>query len=69
MRVTRILTYTWLLELDPVHLEVFLLRMLAKAEIQAAKKTIQEALREDPDNERLRLALAELEEIEESLAG
>ena len=63
MRVSRLIRYAWLLELEPAQLEA-IVRMLAEAEIQALKRAIREMLRENRDK-RLEAALAELEELEE----
>ena len=65
MRVSRVLRYVWLLELEPSQLEA-VLRLLADAEIQALKRAIREMLRERQD-ERLIQTLAELEEMEEAV--
>ena len=62
MRVSRLIRYAWLLELEPAQLEA-VVRMLAEAEIAAVRRTLRELLRERRD-ERLEAALAELEELE-----
>ena len=65
MRVSRLIRYVWLLELEPAQLEA-VVRMLAEAEIQALKRAIREMLRERQD-ERLIQTLAEVEEMEEAV--
>ncbi len=65
MRLTRIIRWAWLLELEPQQLEV-ILRMLAETELQTARRLLREALREKPRDEELRKTLALLEELEEN---
>ena len=65
MRVSRVLRYVWLLELEPAQLEA-VLSLLAEAEIATAKRMLREMLGEKQDK-RLIQALAELEELEEAV--